>query len=266
MELLNEDMVVLLGCIVHMYNFSSILLMDLRERRTNQEDICNLDIGGGITLQVLEDLRDEDDDVEERVGRFIWPTAVPMMTHLLREMTTLSSSTIVVELGAGCGVLSMGLAATCRHFHKIISTDHDILWLERNLALNSMLLGEELMIRRLDWGHVAEIEAIRSMVADACHSIDSPNLLIVASDVLYNHKSHQKLASSLHRLSSIDKIPTRIIMGFLSDRDNDEESFLLTARQLFGDGFPKSKSIFVERKGKSKTKEMEMHVIDFVVR
>jgi predicted nicotinamide N-methyase len=239
--------------------------MDEKECRTNQENICNLDIGGGITLQILEDLRDEDDDVEERVGRFIWPTAVPMMTHLRREMPPLSSSTIVVELGAGCGVLSMGLAATC-HFHKVVITDHDVMWLERNLALNSMLFGVELIIRRLDWGNAAEIEAVRAIVDEACHSIDFPNLLIIASDVLYNHKSHQYLASTLHRMSSIANIPTRIMIGFLSDRDNDEASFLLNARQLFGDVFPESKSGFVERKGKSKTKEMEMHVIDFVVR
>ncbi|KAL3795269.1 hypothetical protein HJC23_008354 [Cyclotella cryptica] len=231
----------------------------------HDENVCHLDIGGGIKLQVLEDLRDDDDDVdvEECVGRFVWPTAVPMLNHLRREMPALASSTIAVELGAGCGVLSMGLAAT-RHFHNVIITDHDEMWLERNLTLNSKLFGEGLMIMRLDWGNTVEIEAVRALINDACHSMDNPNLLIFASDVLYNHKSHQKLASTLHSLSSIDQIPTRILIGFLSDRDNDEASFLLKARELFGDEFPESKSVFVERKGKTKT--IAMHLIDFVVR
>lgn len=80
-----------------------------------------------VELRILEDLASDEEggDVEEHVGRFVWPAAVPMLRHI-----TMSSSfdikkyRLVVELGAGCGVLGMGMAAAAEDLH-IILTDHD---------------------------------------------------------------------------------------------------------------------------------------------
>ena len=101
----------------------------------------------GITLRIVEDLasceendgnlveddgdEEDDEDVEDAVGRFMWPTALPLLRHITQEWdkeqdddeeedngdeTTTNGSNIVipnliVELGSGCGVLGMGLTA-----------------------------------------------------------------------------------------------------------------------------------------------------------
>jgi hypothetical protein len=44
---------------------------------------CGIDIGG-MHLRIIEDLQDNDEDVEENVGRFVWPTALPMMKHMIQ--------------------------------------------------------------------------------------------------------------------------------------------------------------------------------------
>jgi predicted nicotinamide N-methyase len=230
-----------------------------------QQSKCTVNITDGINLKILEDLQDEtDEDVEGNVGRFIWPTALPMMTHLHEHVLkqTSTKETIVVELGAGCGVLSMGLVAM-NTFCKVIITDHDEVWLQENLALNSALIGDEVVVKRLDWGNANEVEVVRRMIEEARDQASDPDLLIVASDVLYNHESHQNLASTLHRLSSCN-VPTRIMIGFLNDRDDDEESFQRAAMEFFGDSFPASKSVLVERNERSR--KMDVHIIDFVLK
>lgn len=227
-------------------------------------NISTVDICDGIHIHIIEDLEDNDGDVEENVGRFIWPTALPMMKYIRDEVLSPSTeNTVVVELGAGCGLLGMGLAATHK-FHQVIITDHDVFWLQRNLQQNSNMLGAEVGLARLDWGNVTEVEAISNIIRKSIIAIHEPKLLIVASDVLYNHSSHQKLADTLHKLSC-QGVTTHILIGFMNDRDNDEEPFLSAAREVFGNTFPASIPVFVERKSKDETKQIKLHLIDFVV-
>jgi predicted nicotinamide N-methyase len=229
------------------------------------DDTCAVDIGGTHHLRIIEDLQDNDEDVEKNVGRFVWPTALPMMKHIREDiLPSNTEDTIIVELGAGCGLLGMGLAAT-RKFHQVIITDHDDVWLRRNLDLNASILGAEVTAMRLDWDDVSEVQAVSDMIGKTCSAIHDPKLLIVASDVLYNHSSHQKLVHTLRKLS-LHGVPTRILIGFLNDRDNDEKLFLSVARVVYGDTFPSSRSIFVEREGKNRSRPMTLHLIDFVIK
>lgn len=233
---------------------------------TGSTTTCTIDIGDEVHLHIVEDLDDnnDDDDVEENVGRFIWPTALPMMKYIREEILPSSTEdTVVIELGAGCGLLGMGLAAHHK-FHRVIITDHDDVWLQRNFHLNSNVLGLEVLCTRLDWGNADEVEAVSNMIHQTNGGIRE--LLIVASDVLYNHSSHRKLAYTLHKLSQ--DITTRILIGFMNDRGNDEVSFLAAARarEVFGTSFPSSKSIFVERKSNNRRRQIELHMIEFVVR
>ena len=246
----------------------------------------DIPITSSLSIKILEDLEEEADgqDVEEHVGRFLWPTARPMM-KILQEQLLLHSPhetehTIVVELGAGCGLLGMGLALM-NNFYKVIITDHDVEWLDRNLALNRHLLtGDDgdrtknVSTMRLDWGNSSEIGTLCSILEKTTQSLKEFNLLLVASDILYNHQSHRALATAVHRLSSVSSpnTNTRIMIGFLNDRDNDEAKFLPIAREVFGNEFPASKSIFVDR-SQSRLKgshtrpptKMEVHLIDYTV-
>ena len=66
---------------------------------------------------------------------------------------------------------------------------------------------------------------------------------------------------TLYQLSRVSK-HTRIIIGFLDDRGDDELSFSTHARELFGNAFKPSRSIVVDsRKGRTR----ELQVIDFTI-
>lgn len=229
---------------------------------SDDKNIFSVNVGE-VFLSILEDLADNDEEVEENVGRFIWPTALPMMKHIREHiLPSYPDDTMLLELGAGCGLLGMGLAATHK-FNKVIISDHDDSWLQKNLDINSKILGDEVVSMRLDWGSISEMDSISNIIRQSKDSTCKLKLLIVASDILYNHRSHRKLVDTLNTLSS-HSIPTRILIGFLNDRDNDEASFLSMAREVFGELCTGSKPIFVERKGKDKSRKIELRLIDWV--
>ena len=144
-----------------------------------------------------------DDKVEDSVGRFIWPTAVPLLRHIIHSSgcgnnRKASCTRLIVELGAGCGVLGMGLLAAAlqeqqqqspemavandiNHKLHVILTDHDSEWLERNVALNatSLLQNEDVVtcsssstpactttleVAKLDWRKQQDIEIVQNMI------------------------------------------------------------------------------------------------------
>eukprot|EP00977_Amphora_coffeiformis_P020828 scaffold8579_cov153-Amphora_coffeaeformis.AAC.3 len=290
-----------------------------------------------VTLRILEDLssddhpdeqqdgedneddNDDDDDdegLEDSIGRFVWPTAVPLLRHMLQSSSSSSSSSdtgithgwwqssslLMVELGAGCGVLGMGMAAAVaanhhcfetvshhQHQHHILLTDHDSDWLERNVALNreaivmkrdTALSGVTMSVDRLDWKNPRDIEAMQARVRDyyCCSPFGGPTkgVLLVGSDILYNHASHRALAHTLYQLSqvAITAGTCRIILGF-PDRNDDEAHFMPIAREFFGEDTirpsqpiptttPKNNNNR-QRKGK-KSPSMDLRVIDFYVK
>lgn len=214
-----------------------------------------------------------EEETEHNVGRFVWPTAVLMLEHIISSEICHNAS-LIIELGAGCGVLGMGLAhalsvvtPSSQKFHVIL-TDHDEEWLIRNVTLNKTEIGQlPIEVTRLDWTNRNDVEVVQHMIQQRLSSLVSDSkseqqLMIVASDVLYNHKTHEALVYTLHQLSKVSK-HTRINIGFLDDRTGDDESSFSThARELFGDAFKPSKPIVVDtRKGR----KVELRVIDFTI-
>ena len=103
----------------------------------------------------------------------------------------------------------------------IILTDHDEEWLQRNVALNKTEIGQlPIEVTRLDWRNRNDMEVVQHMIQQRfSSSLVSDNqseqqLMIVASDVLYNHDTHEALVYTFLQLSNVSK-HTRIIIGFL---------------------------------------------------
>ena len=201
------------------------------------------------------------------MGRFVWPTAVLMCEHIISSKICRDAS-LIVELGAGCGVLGMGLAhalSVSRQSVPIILTDHDEEWLQRNVALNKTEIGQlPIEVTRLDWRNRNDMEVVQHMIQQRfSSSLVSDNqseqqLMIVASDVLYNHDTHEALVYTFLQLSNVSK-HTRIMIGFLDDRGGDEASFSTHAREMFGDAFEPSKPVVIDTRGREK----ELQIIDF---
>ena len=119
-------------------------------------------------------------------------------------------------------------------------------------------------VARLDWRKRNDIEVVQHMIQQKLSLLVSDNkseqqLMIVASDVLYND-THEALVYTVNQLSKVCK-HTRIIIGFLDDRDDDEASFTTHARELFGDAFELSKPVVIDTRGRKK----ELQLIDFTI-
>ena len=274
----------------------------------NDDAYTTCSVTPNITLRILEDLKDDDDDddkndVEQAVGRFVWPTARPLLRHLLGHGGIVLKNpnekrVVVLEVGAGCGVLGMGLAQAVLQkqfpgssWHFVL-TDHDVDWLERNVALNfqpDAPANSMIQVSRLEWGNPQDIcmvkEKIQTLLLllllldDNNHQHDVKELWIVGSDILYNHEAHKVLADTMWQIAASvrSQVTTRIILGF-PDRDNDEQSFLPWARQVFGESFPFSQPLPVvvaennvqhgnrnEKKATRTRKRMDLRIIDFTV-
>ena len=271
-----------------------------------------------VQLRILEDISSsgDDDDVEENVGRMIWPTAMPLLRHMImmlqqqqrqqpnKEESLLAygeqqppSPCVIVELGAGCGLLGMALAVELeqqqQYYHHdkkdtwpkahFILTDHDDEWLQRNVDLNEKILLDfasttNVQVTKLDWRNANDIARVQHMVEEkvSAHAHNNPCFLtIIGSDILYNHDTHEALAFTLYQLSQLSfasSTTTRIILAF-PDRDNDEASFASHARTYFGNNFPSSEPLLRKRdlrssntdSGNSRQPKMGLRVIDFTV-
>ena len=231
--------------------------------------ICNVTIYLHLPYHCHLQYREE--ETEHNVGRFVWPTAVLMLEHIISHKICHDAS-LIIELGAGCGVLGMGLAhamsvvSSLSQDVPLILTDHDEEWLQRNVDLNKTEIGKlPIEVTRLDWRNRNDIKVVQDMIQQRLSSLVSdnksePQLMILASDVLYNHDTHEALANTLHQLSKVSK-HTRIIIGFLDDRGGDELSFSTHARELFGDAFKPSKPVVIDTRGRKK----ELQLIDFTI-
>jgi hypothetical protein len=105
----------------------------------------------------------------DSTGRFVWSTTVGLRERIQRDMLYAWGATAsqperlqVLELGLGCGLLGMGLAAT--GLVDVVLTDHPnaMEWLSSNIELNRDIVQERARVAPLKWGnnqHAMQLEA-----------------------------------------------------------------------------------------------------------
>ena len=135
-------------------------------------------------------------------GLKVWPTALPLLAHLRARLpeTLLGSGRPlrVLELGSGCGLLGLGLAAASENV-KVLLTDpavdledgNSLEWLSQNVERNREVVGDRASVAKLVWGNVADVEAVRQSHSDGFY-------LVVGSDLLYEPRQHDALLLALH--------------------------------------------------------------------
>ena len=176
--------------------------------RTTQHDI-----GGGRRVQLRQ--RDFHGSVRrpgvrlgDATGTTLWPSALPLLLHLqgllpqVEQTLGLNRPVRVLEVGAGCGLLGIGLAASCGA--HVTLTDADVPldeggttldWLTQNIELNRELIaasGGRAEPARLVWGDAADTAALEEP-----GGFD----LVVGSDVLHLSEWHDELLSSVRALA-----------------------------------------------------------------
>jgi len=157
----------------------------------------------------------------DTTGRLVWPTAVPLLERIQAEYLNEKSSILpVLEIGAGCGMLGMGLAST--GFFDVMLTDQSVEWLENNVELNRTLVGDNAKVASLNWGDEGDAAQLEA-------TLKAPFKLIVGSDVLYDHTSHASLVATIKRFA----LPGNATAVLTYPTRQDEDAFLSVARKHF---------------------------------
>jgi len=172
----------------------------------------------------------------DRSGLSVWPCALPLLRHCRDTMLPALESQLgqkprILELGAGCGLLGLGLAAAGASvvltdpgvettFHKVAEPIGSTLsWLENNIEHNVKEHGiTDVAVGKLLWGDSEDIENIKRL--------HGPFDLVVGSDLLYDHKHHKTL------LRTIQAFDAAALLAFPLRTDR-EEVFLSEAQRDF---------------------------------
>ena len=169
-------------------------------------------------------------------GLKVWPVSLRLVeymhTHLLPGVQQRAGErpVRVLELGAGCGSLGIGLAALGL---QVVLTDpglpvkyseaeegNTLGWLRANVDANRELLGERASVAQLLWGDAAHMEAVQA---------HAPFDLVVGSDVLYDPDQYPAL---LRTLAAFTTERTDVVLGF-TRRHPGEARFLKSAQRAF---------------------------------
>lgn len=131
-------------------------------------------------------------------------------------------SRAVVELGTGCGLVSLAVANLQQGDGRVIATDlQEVIdaTLAATLKHNSPL-GHKIDSFVLPWG------VPRATWPPALAEIKGP-LGIVASDVLYNPESHQSFLDSLLDLISMSADPVPVFLTYKHRTQGDDAFFTI---------------------------------------
>jgi len=138
----------------------------------------------------------------------------------------------ILELGSGCGLLGIGLAAMG---HSVVLTDADVefeddtstsstlTWLKDNVDLNRNVVGGRSTVQPLLWGD-----------GDNTDAVEGDFDLIVGSELLYsNEQSFPALLSTLCKFASPS---TPVLLGY-KVRGLGEDKFFQQAEECFDISF-----------------------------
>lgn len=165
----------------------------------------------------------------DMTGTWIWPTARKMLAGnlLAKDLDTLlqrnnATSLNILELGSGCGLLGMALAAGMGNTVLLTEHEENIEWLRQNVELNKHVLDNRATTAVLTWGNDTDMAAIENDIG----SFDA----IVASDVIYDPNSHQVLLKTMRRFAWPKRAP--VFLGY-PDRGSCEADFFGLSEQYF---------------------------------
>ena len=127
-----------------------------------------------------------------------------------------------VEVGSGCGIAGLALAAACPH-SRVLLTDGDpraCALASKNVANNG--LSGRVEARRLTWRSDCSAD-----VAEACAVIGGPPHIVLAADVVYREETFVPLVDTLVALCDADRASRAEVLFAYRPRVDDEHFFHL---------------------------------------
>lgn len=166
-------------------------------------------------------------------GACVWDAAITLCDHLCKRPQLIEGRS-VVELGSGCGVLSIvaaRLGARCVHATDL---EQALLLLARNVWLNKASTGQArgcnvdagVTVGCCDWGNASHAERLRDQCPDG--RVD----VILGSDLIYrqDRATFVALLTTLVKLSS----PNTAILFASKFRMNPEDGNFVTVAAEMG--------------------------------
>lgn len=163
----------------------------------------------------------------DMTGTRVWPTAKAMVSRLSQDLEQLlrteKSSLRILELGSGCGLLGMTLAAMG---NDVLLTDHagNVDWLRENVELNKATCQSRAVTAVLDWGDKDHMSAIKDEFVG--RGFDA----IVGTDLIYHPNCHGALAETMRWFTGPTRAP--VFLGY-PNRDSNGAGFFQIAQEYF---------------------------------
>lgn len=165
------------------------------------------------------------------IGDRLWHSSIVLASYILNGHTEgpTSTSTTVLELGAGCGLASLAYAQsllnrTAKTLTRIVATDLPEIvdsTLKSSLQANPTL-ARSIEAESLMWGE--ELHCDFSSDADG-------HLIVLASDVLYNPSSHEIFLRTLLALRDRCKGSMKVFIAYKHRTEGDGDFFQRSAQQ-----------------------------------
>lgn len=166
------------------------------------------------------------------IGDHLWHCSPVLAAYLIRHSDlpgNTGPSASIIDLGAGCGQISLAVASILggRSGQRILATDLlEIVesTLAESIAANKSL-SKHIELQALEWG-----KGLLSLPNGFIKNAQQQSLIILASDVLYNRDSHGVFLQTLLRLFEAVDGNAKAIVAYKHRVQGDSDFFDLAER------------------------------------
>ncbi|OWP06805.1 hypothetical protein B2J93_8862 [Marssonina coronariae] len=160
------------------------------------------------------------EDLKSGCGGQLWPAGVVLAQHMLRYHRISLKHARILELGAGGGLVGLGLAMGCELDHPIYISDQEnmVELMRQNIKLNKLQSRVNEMV--LNWGDPLPGEIVK----------EKPNV-ILAADCVYFEPAFPLLLATLEDL--LDLCEESVVYFCFKKRRRADLQFMRNARKKF---------------------------------
>ncbi|PBP18598.1 hypothetical protein BUE80_DR010609 [Diplocarpon rosae] len=160
------------------------------------------------------------EDLKSGCGGQLWPAGMVLAQHLLRYHRTSLKHARILELGAGGGLVGLGVALGCELVHPIYISDQEnmLQLMQQNIKLNELQSRVNEIV--LNWGDPLPEEIVKQ----------KPNV-ILAADCVYFEPAFPLLLTTLEDLLELCK--ESVIFFCFKKRRRADMQFMRSAKKKF---------------------------------